>query len=302
MPRAIWSGAISFGLVNVPVRMYSAVSEHNLHFNYVHVKDGSRIGYEKVCKKEDKPVPDEEIAKGFEWDGEYVVMSDEDFEAASAREDARTIDIKDFVDYDQIDPIYFERTYLLGPGDGAEKVYALLTKAMEESGLAAIAKYVMRDKQNLGCLRVREGLITLEKMYFGDEIRPVDEIKPDKSVTVDKPELEMALDLVDRLKSDFEPGRYHDTYRDTLCEIIKQKRKGGTISPPEEDKPADVPDLMAALQASIDRSGSGGRKGDSGNGELDGLSKDELYRRAKAADVPGRSDMSKEELVEALSA
>jgi DNA end-binding protein Ku len=302
MPRAIWSGAISFGLVNVPVRMYSAVSEHNLHFNYVHVKDGSRIGYEKVCKKEDKPVPDEEIAKGFEWDGEYVVMSDEDFEAASAREDARTIDIKDFVDYDQIDPIYFERTYLLGPGDGAEKVYALLTKAMEESGLAAIAKYVMRDKQNLGCLRVREGLITLEKMYFGDEIRPVDEIKPDKSVTVDKPELEMALDLVDRLKSDFEPGRYHDTYRDTLCEIIKQKRKGGTISPPEEDKPADVPDLMAALQASIDRSGSGGRKEDSRNGELDGLSKDELYRRAKAADVPGRSDMSKEELVEALSA
>jgi DNA end-binding protein Ku len=296
MPRAIWSGAISFGLVNVPVRMYSAVSEHNLHFNYVHVKDGSRIGYEKVCKSEGKPVPDEEIAKGFEWDGEYVVMSDEDFEAASAKSEGRTIDIKDFVDYDQIDPIYFDRTYMLGPADGSEKVYALLTKAMEESGLAAIAKYVMRDKQNLGCLRVREGLITLEKMYFADEIRPLDEIRPDKQGGVDKRELEMALDLVDRLRGDFEPERYHDTYRDSLCEIIKRKREGGTISAPEPDEPEEAPDLMAALQASIERSGSRSRNG----GGLEGLSKDELYERAKKEDVPGRSDMSKEELVEAL--
>src|SRR3954470_8068361 len=277
MPRAIWSGSISFGLVNVPVRMYSAVSEHNLHFNYVHVKDGSRIGYEKICKSEGKPVPEEEIAKGFEWDGDYVVMSDEDFEAASAKSEGRTIDIKDFVDYDQIDPIYFERTYVLGPADGAEKVYALLTRAMEESGLAAIAKYVMRDKQNLGCLRVRDGLITLEKMYFADEIRPVDEVRPDKKAKVDKRELQMALDLVDRLKSDFEPERYHDTYRDTLCEIIKQKRKGGTITPPEEEKPAEAPDLMAALQASIEGSGSArSRNGGSGNGELTKLSKGEL--------------------------
>jgi DNA end-binding protein Ku len=297
MPRAIWSGAISFGLVNVPVRMYSAVSEHKLHFNYVHVKDGSRIGYEKICKSEDKPVPDEEIAKAFEWDGEYVVMSDEDFEAAQAGTDGgRTIDIKDFVDYDQIDPIYFASTHMLGPQEGAEKVYALLTQAMERSGLAAIAKYVMRDKQNLGCLRVREGLITLERMYFADEIRPLEEIRPEKKAEVDERELEMALDLVDRLRSDFEPERYHDTYRDTLCEIIKRKREGGTITPPESEEPAEAPDLMAALQASIERSGA------RSNGDgLEQMSKDELYERAKAADVPGRSDMSKEELVEALS-
>ena len=305
MPRAIWSGAISFGLVNVPVRMYSAISEHKLHFNYVHVKDGSRIGYEKICKTEDKPVPDDEIAKAFEWDGEYVVMSDEDFEAAQQRESSRTIDIKDFVDYDRIDPIYFERTYMLGPADGVEKVYGLLTKAMEESGLAAIAKYVMRDKQNLGCLRVREGLITLEKMYFADEIRPLDEVRPEKEAKIDKRELEMALDLVDRLRGDFEPERYEDTYRDTLCEIIKRKREGDTISAPEPERPAEAPDLMAALQASIERTG-GGRGNGSGNGAggreaLEGLSKDELYERAKAEDLPGRSDMSKEELVEALS-
>jgi DNA end-binding protein Ku len=296
MPRAIWSGSISFGLVNVPVRMYSAVSEHKLHFNYVHVKDGSRIGYEKICKSEDKPVPDEEIAKAFEWDGEYVVLSDEDFEAAQVREDARTIDIKDFVDYDQIDPIYFASTYMLGPEEGAEKVYTLLTRAMERSGLAAIAKYVMRDKQNLGCLRVRDGLIALERMYFADEIRPLDEIRPDTQVEVDERELEMALELVDRLRSHFEPERYRDTYRDTLCEIIKRKREGGTITAPEPEKPVETPDLMAALQASIERSGSR-RNGDS----LERLSKHELYERAKAEDVPGRSEMSKEELVEALS-
>jgi Ku protein len=181
MPRSIWSGAISFGLVNVPVRMYSAVSEHQLHFNYIHVKDGSRIGYEKICKEEGEPVPDSEIAKAFNWEGEeYVVMADEDFDAASAHEQGKTIEIRDFVDYDEIDPIYFERTYMLGPDEGAGRVYALLSKAMDESGLAAIAKYVMRDKQNLGCLRVREGLMTLEKMYFADEIRPLDPLRPDR--------------------------------------------------------------------------------------------------------------------------
>jgi len=138
MPRSIWSGAISFGLVNVPHRMYSAVSEHNLHFNFIHVKDGSRIGYEKICKEEGRPVPDEEIAKAFNWEGEeYVVMADEDFDAASAHEQAKTIEIRDFVDYDEIDPIYFERTYMLGPDEGAERVYALLARAMDESGLAA---------------------------------------------------------------------------------------------------------------------------------------------------------------------
>mgnify|MGYP006173943411 CR=1 FL=1 len=139
MPRAIWTGAISFGLVNVPVRMYSAIDEHKLHFNYIHEKDGSRIGYEKVCKAEGKPVPDDEIVKAFEWEkGEYVPMRDEDFE--QAQEDTfKSIDIRDFVDYESIDPIFFERTYRLGPQQGAEKVYALLVRAMEDSGRAAIA-------------------------------------------------------------------------------------------------------------------------------------------------------------------
>src|SRR3954469_8484455 len=152
MPRSIWSGAISFGLVNVPVRMYAAVHETDLHFHLVHERDGGRIRYQKVCEEEDRPVDSDEIVKAYETDdGELVYLTDEDFAAAEVH-GFKAIDIEDFVPYDQIDPIYFEHTYYLGPADGAERVYALLTKAMERSGLAGIARYVMRARQNLGCL------------------------------------------------------------------------------------------------------------------------------------------------------
>src|SRR5215211_4747723 len=154
MPRAIWTGTISFGLVNVPVRMYSAIDEHDLRFHFVHEPDGSRIGYEKLCKLEEKPAPDDEIVKAFELeDGEYVYMSDEDFEAARV-EGHRTIEITDFVPFEAIDPIFFERTYYLGPQEGSERVYSLLSRAMEDSGLAGVSNYVMRDRQYLGALRV----------------------------------------------------------------------------------------------------------------------------------------------------
>ena len=181
MPRAIWSGTISFGLVNVPVRMYSAIDESDLHFHLVHEPDGGRIGYQKVCKAENEPVPDDEIVKAYEVKkDELVVLTDEDFDAAKS-EGVKTIEISDFVPYDEIDPIYFERTYYLGPQDGGEKIYSLLRQAMEKTGLAAIGKYVMRDKQHLGCLRIRDGVITLEKLFFHDEIRPTKEIAPKKT-------------------------------------------------------------------------------------------------------------------------
>jgi DNA end-binding protein Ku len=299
VPRAIWSGTISFGLVNVPVRMFSAVSEHTLHFHYLHVKDDSRIGYEKVCKAEGKPVPDEEIVKAFEIeDGEYVYMQDEDFEAAQV-EGHRSLDVRDFVPYEQIDPVYFDRTYYLGPQEGSERVYALLVRAMEESGLAAIAKYVMRDRQYLGALRVRNGVLTLERMYFADEVREPDDVKPEAD-KVDKRELEMALQLIDRFTGDFDPGKYEDTYRDTLCEIIRAKARGEKVhveAPPEPEEPTD---LMAALRASLEEAQKrrGGKRA-RGDG-LEQMSKDELYELAKRSDIPGRSDMSKEELIEAL--
>jgi DNA end-binding protein Ku len=300
MPRAIWTGSISFGLVNVPVRMYSATEEKDLHFNYVHEPDGSRIGYQKFCKEEERPVPDEEIVKAFEIEkGEWVYMTDEDFEAA-APEAHRTIDIRDFVPYEDIDPIYFERTYLLGPQENGEKIYALLVRAMEDSGLAAIAKYVMRDKQHLGCLRVRDGVATLEKMFFADEIRPLDKIKPAR-VKVDERELEMAAKLIESYSGSFEPEKYDDTYRDALCEVIRAKRKGKQPPrpAPSEERPTD---LMAALRASLEATGGrrGASNGSSGNGGLSGKSKDELYELAKKADVKGRADMSKDELVDAL--
>jgi DNA end-binding protein Ku len=294
-PRAIWSGSISFGLVSVPVRMYAAVSERTLHFHFVHEKDGSRIGYEKVCKAEAKPVPDDEIVRAFEYrKGELVYMQPEDFEAAKA-EGGHTIEIKDFVPYEQIDPVFFRHTYVLGPDSGGEKVYALLRRAMEDSGLAAIAKFVMRDRQNLACLRVRDGLITLEQMYFADEIRELDDLRP-PDAKVDKRELDMAAQLVEAFTGEFEPDKYRDTYRDALCEIIEAKRKGEEVVLEEPEREEEPEDLFAALQASI-RAAKGDGRGDG----LAGLSREELYERAKKADIPGRSQMSKEELVEALS-
>jgi Ku protein len=251
MPRAIWTGTISFGLVNVPVRMYSAIDEQDLRFHLVHEPDGGRIGYQKICKAETEPVPDDEIVKAFEFDkDELVVLTDEDF-AAAKTEGVKTIDISDFVPYQEIDPIYFERTYYLGPQDGSERVYALLREAMERTELAAIGKYVMRDRQHLGCLRVREGTITLEKMFFHDEIRPAKDVAPGK-VKVAKAELDMATTLIEQFKGEFEPGKYEDTYREALCDLIRAKRKGETITAAPVEQEEEPTDLLSALRASVE--------------------------------------------------
>jgi len=251
VPRAIWTGSISFGLVNVPVRMYSAIAENDLRFHLIHEPDGGRIGYQKICKSEGEPVPDEEIVKGFEFEpDEFVVLEDEDFEAART-EGVKTIELSDFVPYDEIDPIYFERTYFLGPQEGGEKVYALLREAMEQTGLAALGKFVMRDRQHLGCIRVREGALTLEKMFFHDEIRPLDEIAPGK-VKVAKTELEMATALIEQFTGEFDPTKYDDTYREALCGVIRAKRKGKTVTAPEPETEEEPADLMAALRASVE--------------------------------------------------
>jgi len=174
---------------------------------------------------------------------------------------------------------------------------------MEQSGLAGIAKWVMRDRQNLGCLRVREGAITLERMHFADEVRSLEGIAP-KKVKVDQKELAMASQLVEQFRDSFDPGEYRDTYRDALCEIIKAKRKGEPVHPDPAVEPEAPTDLMAALRASLEASNRGrgrGRSASSGNGELDSLSREELYELAREADIPGRSDMSKKDLVKALS-
>lgn len=258
MPRAIWSGSIAFGLVNAPVKMYAAIDEHNLELHLVHEKDGSPIGYEKVCKKEGKAVPADEIVKAYEVsDGDLVYLTDEDFKAAE-EDSYRTIEILAFVPRDEIDPIAFKRTYYLGPADGAEKVYALLVKAMENSELSAVARYVFHDRQQLGTLRIREGVITLENMYFADEIRPTKGIAPSRKPRVDKQELDMAETLIERFTSSFRHDQYDDEYRQRLLKIVKRKQKGEEIhaeAPVEErEEPTDILD---ALRASVEAARSG---------------------------------------------
>jgi DNA end-binding protein Ku len=252
MPRAIWSGSIAFGLVNAPVKMYSAIDEHDLELHLVHEKDGSPIGYHKVCKKEGKEVPADEIVKAYEVkEGKFVYLTDEDFKAAE-EESYRAIEILDFVPHEEIDPINFHRTYYLGPAEGAEKVYALLVKAMEHAGLSAVARYVFHDKQQLGTLRVRDGVITLENMYFADEIRSTDGIVPNKQPKVSKRELEMAETLIDRFRSHFDHTRYEDEYRARLLKVVKRKEKGEEIRVVEEVERDAPTDLFEALRASVE--------------------------------------------------
>src|SRR5690349_19062535 len=228
-PRALWTGSIAFGLVNVPVRLYSAVHEHKLQFHLVHEKDDGPIGYEKVCKLEGKPVGSDEIVKAYEFaKGKFVQLTDEDFEAVQV-EGVHTIELTDFVPYDEIDPTFFAHTYLIGPQDGAEKTYALLVKAMSESGLAGIGKFVMRNRQYLGCLRVRGTSLTLEQLHFADEVDPPAGILPGKLPSIAKRELDMALHLIEGFTSTWKPEKYEDTYTAALRKVVDAKRKGREV-------------------------------------------------------------------------
>lgn len=259
MPRPLWSGAISFGLVNVPVRLYPAVREHRLHFHYVHEPDSSPIGYQKVCKAEEKPVPDDEVVKAFELaKGEYVHLADEDFERARG-ERHRTIDILDFVPAAEIDPIYFAKTYYLAPAEDAEKVYSLFLRALGESGLMAVATFVLRDKEHLGGLRVLGKLLVLEQLYWSDEVLATDELEA-RSARVGKDELALARRLIEGNTTSWKPDRYTDTYERELRKAIEARRKGEGVheAPPEPE--AETYDLMEALRASVEASGKRKRR------------------------------------------
>lgn len=254
-PRALWTGSITFGLVNVPVRIYSAVHEHKLDFHLVHANDDSPIGYQKICKVEEKPVPNDEIVKAYEFKkGEFVQLTDEDFAAVQV-EGQHTIDLQDFVPYEDIDPAYFAHTYLVGPQDGAEKTYALLARAMDESGLVGIGKFVMRSRQYLGCVRVRDGVLALEQLHFADEIDPPADVLPGKLPSIAKKELDMALTLIEGFSGEWQPEKYEDTYTGALRELVKAKRRGKDVhelrEPEEVESP---PDLMEALRLSIEQS------------------------------------------------
>jgi len=266
MARAIWSGTISFGLLNVPVRLFSAVARRNIALREIRESDNSRIKHKRVAEGTDEEVPYENIVKAYELTpGQYVPLSKDEM-AALAPEKTRAIDVQDFVDIEEIDPMYFDSPYYLGPADGAEKAYSLLAAAMESSGKAAISRFVFRNKEHLAAIRASDGVLTLTTMRFHDEVVPpseLDDALPDEKPKVAKREQQMAEQLIDSLSTEFEPGAYKDEYREQLLALIEQKAEGKEIVAPEAEAPkaTKAPDLMAALEesiAAVKEKGSGG--------------------------------------------
>jgi DNA end-binding protein Ku len=256
--RAIWSGTISFGLVSVPVRMFTATESKELRFHFLDKKDLAPIGYEKVRKDTGEAVDPDDIVRGFEIEkGQYVPLEDEDLDRLDV-ELTHTIDICDFVDLDEIDPIFFRKAYYLLPQDGAEKPYRLLVRALDETGKVGIAKVVIRNKQHLACLRPYDKLLVLETMYYADEIRKPESV--DGKVDVRKPEVEMAKSLVENLSEPFKPDKYDDTYRKELLELIRAKAKGKKLPEPKDEDEGEVVDLMAALRESVERTKKQGKR------------------------------------------
>jgi DNA end-binding protein Ku len=248
MPKSIWSGAISFGLVSVPVRMFSATESKELRFHFLDRRDMSPIGYDKVSKETGKHVDAEEIVRGFEVEkGRFVELADEDIDRLDL-ELTHAIDICDFVSLDEIDPLFFRKGYYLLPADGAEKPYSLLVKALEQTGRVAIAKVVIRNKQHLACVRPDGKTLVLETMYYADEVRRPEEAPAPRVSTA---EIEMAKTLIEKLATSWDPGRYHDRYRGELLELLEKKAEGEPLPEPQEDTGGEVVDLMEALRQSV---------------------------------------------------
>ncbi|HJX33454.1 MAG TPA: Ku protein [Solirubrobacterales bacterium] len=257
MARAIWSGSISFGLLNVPVKLYSAVARRGIGLREIRESDGARIRHRRVAEGTEEEVPFEEIVKAFEiTPGRYVPLSKDEL-ASLAPEKSRAIEVQDFVDLGEIDPIYFDSPYYLGPAEGAEKAYSLLARAMEGSGKVAIARFVFRNKEHLAAIRPADGVLTLTTMRFADEVVPPSELEdvlPAEKPKVAKREVEMAEKLIDSLTRRFDPGAYRDEYREELLATIERKAEGKELveAPAGEEREATkAPDLMAALEESI---------------------------------------------------
>jgi DNA end-binding protein Ku len=251
MARSIWSGTISFGLVSVPVRMFSATESKELRFHFLDKHDLQPIGFDKVRRDTGEHVDNEDIVRGFEVEkGRYVPLEEEDLDRLDV-ELTKTIDICDFVDLEEIDPIYFRKAYYLLPHEGAEKPYRLLVRALEETGKVAIAKVVIRNKQHLATLRPWNGTLVLETMYYADEVREPERV--DGKTSLRKPEVEMAKSLVENLSAPFDPEKYDDTYRKELLQLLRAKAKGKPLPEPEEAEEGEVVDLMAALRESVEK-------------------------------------------------
>ncbi|SRR5579875_2110464 len=290
MARAIWTGTLSFGLVNIPVSLYPATEERSIRFNQFQAGTSDRVRNKRVNERTGDEVPYEEIVKGYDLGGgEFVLLTPEDL-ASVAPGRTRTIEVSDFVEARDIDPVYFERPYYLGPQKQAgARAYALLCRAMGEAGKVAVGTLVLRDKQHLVTVRPHAGALVLETLRFADEVRdPADVIGELPEAAFDERELEMAKLLIDSMSTAWDPTRYYDSYRERLEELIERRRSGAVVvaeQPPEA--PAPVVDLLAALQASVEAARAGVAPRTSGSGEPGpGASGARTAKRAKAAGEP----------------
>jgi DNA end-binding protein Ku len=249
--RSLWNGTLTFGLVNVPVKVFTATESKSIHFHQVHLKDGARIEHRKECPKHGE-VGNDEIVMGYELsDGGYVELSKDEI-AAAGGENAKLIDVEHFVPGEDIDPIFYEKTYYLGSGDDGEDAFRLLRKALEESGRVAIGRWVFHDRERLVAVRPYEGVLAMDVLNFHDEvIEPGDLDLPSPQKNPTDRELQMAGKLVKSLQAKFEPHKYKDTYRDAVLEVIERKRKGEEISVEEPEPQEEPDDLMKALEASL---------------------------------------------------
>jgi DNA end-binding protein Ku len=264
MPRPLWNGALSFGLVNVPVQLTGATRDLDLHFRQLHKKDGAPIEQRRFCSQDDAEVQWEEIGRGFELDGgKQVVLTDEEL-ASVQPEKTRTIEVHGFVDLEDVAPLYFDHTWFLVPaGDsqGTRRAYRLLVEVMESTGRVALGRFVMRTKEYLVLVRPRDGLLSLTTMLFHDEVRSTDGIAPGGRKPSQK-KIDQAVAVIESLGADWDPERYTDCYRERLKRVVRQKQKGERVKAPAEPKqPKPAPDLMEALQATLERMGSGDGKG-----------------------------------------
>lgn len=252
--RPIWSGVLSFGLINIPIKVYSATAGTEIKFNFLHKTDLSPIKYVKVCRKDGKELTQDDIVKGYEYeDGDYVVLTDADFDKVNL-EKTKAIDVIDFVKEAEIDTIYFEKPYYLEPDKGADKAYAILLESLKKSKKVGVAKFVLHNREHLGVVKVHEGILVLEQMRFEDEVRAPEDLKLAKHPTIRAKELTMAMSLIDHLTEKFEIADYKDSYHKELLQMIKNKIKG--IKPKakgEAPQPTKSTDLMLLLKESLEK-------------------------------------------------
>ena len=262
--RAIWKGSISFGLINIPIALYPATRKEELRFRLLRAKDLSPVNYKRVAKADGKEVPWDEIVKGYEYEkGKFVVLKDEDFQRVDL-EATQTVDIQDFVDLDEIDPMFFYKPYYLEPQKGGDKAYVLLRDALEESKKVGIAKVIIKTRQYLAGVKPEDGVLVLELMHFADELADTEKLHVPKKVEVGKREMTMARSLIDSMSAKWNPQKYHDDYREALMELIEEKVEAGGKEIEEKPKakkaPTKVIDLVEVLQKSLEQAGAAKKK------------------------------------------